>query len=124
MLLRDALWNVELYAADELLAAWSFAWALTREEVIAAFEHRLEQIRASDRTAKYAIRDLQSDPLKPPHVAEHVRLTQARLDGEARWIGDLLRRLRAGEYWFTGEPEPPWESAAIAPGVRSGPAAE
>lgn len=111
MLLRDALWNVTPYEPDVLLAAWSFAWALTRDEVIAAFEHRLEQIQAFDRSAKYAIRDLQNDPLKPAHVAEHVRLTQARLDGEARWVRTLLRDLRAGEYWFSGEPQPPWESA-------------
>jgi DNA-binding PadR family transcriptional regulator len=123
MLLRDALWNVEVYAADELLAAWSFAWALTRDEVLAALEHRLEQIRASDRSAKYAIRDLENDPLKPLQVAEHVRLTQARLDGEARWIGAVLGRLRAGEYWFSGEAEPPWGPRPLAPGVR-GEAAE
>jgi DNA-binding PadR family transcriptional regulator len=112
-LLRDALWNVELYAPDELLAAWSFAWALTREEVMAAFEHRLQQIEASGQWSQYAIKDLRSDPEKPPHVAEHVRLTQARLDGEAKWTRGLLQRLRDGEYWFAGEPDPPWESASV-----------
>jgi DNA-binding PadR family transcriptional regulator len=110
LLLRATLWNVELYAPDALLAAWSFAWALMREEVIAAFEHRLEQIQASGQWSKYAVADLQSDPERPRHVAEHVRLTQARLDGEARWIRGLVRRLRDGEYWFAGEPDPPWRS--------------
>jgi DNA-binding PadR family transcriptional regulator len=117
-LLRDALWNVDPFAPDALLAAWSFTWALTREEVVSAVEHRLEQIEASDRASRYTIRDLQRDPEKPAQVAEHVRLTQARLDGEARWIRALLRRLRAGEYWFTGEPEAPWGERPAAPGRR------
>ena len=112
LLLRDALWNVQLHAPDDLLAAWSFAWALAREEVIGAFEHRLEQIQASGRSSKYAVADLQSDPERPPHVAEHVRLTQARLDGEAKWIRGLLPRLQEGEYWFAGEPDPPWPSTS------------
>jgi hypothetical protein len=41
-------------------------------------------------------------------VAEHLRLTQGRLEGEASWSADLAARLRAGEYWFEGEPDPPW----------------
>jgi DNA-binding PadR family transcriptional regulator len=74
VLLRDALWNVDPFAPDKLLAAWSFAWALQREEVIAAFEHRLEQIDAAGGAIEYAIDDLRRDPEKPDHVAEHLRL--------------------------------------------------
>jgi hypothetical protein len=44
----------------------------------------------------------------PEIVAEHLLLTQARLDGEANWTRGLLERLRDGAYWFTGEPDPPW----------------
>src|SRR5581483_9836655 len=72
-LLRNSLWNVSLESAD-LMAAWSFAWALKREEVIAALESRIEQVEASARR--------------------------------------LLERLRAGEYWFEGEPDPPWSTPA------------
>jgi DNA-binding PadR family transcriptional regulator len=111
LLLRGTLWNVELNAPDALLAAWSFAWALTRDEVIAALEHRLQRIDAGGRWSTFAVRDLQSDPRRPPHVAEHVRLTQARLEGEATWARALLARLRAGEYWFSEEPAPPWAPA-------------
>ncbi|MGH2896490.1 MAG: PadR family transcriptional regulator [Solirubrobacteraceae bacterium] len=105
---RDALWNVDPFAPDQLLAAWSFAWALTRAEVTAAFEHRLQQIDAMGRAAQYAIADLQRSPDKPSHVAEHVRLNQSRLDGEGQWTRDALKRIRAGEHWFAGEPESPW----------------
>jgi len=106
--LRLTLWNIAPHAGDELLAAWSFAWALPREEVIAAFEHRLDQIAAAHKAYDFAREGLASNPGTPPHVAEHLRLTQARLDGEGRWTAALLERLRAGEYWFEGEPNPPW----------------
>jgi DNA-binding PadR family transcriptional regulator len=107
--LREALWNVAPYSPADLLAAWSFAWAFTREEVIAAFEHRLAQIAAAGQAAEFAIADLGRDPEKPGHVVEHVRLTQARLDGEANWTRTILDRLSRGEYWFHGEPDPPWK---------------
>ncbi|MEO8969087.1 MAG: hypothetical protein ABI355_15695 [Solirubrobacteraceae bacterium] len=44
------------------------------------------------------------------HVAEHVRLNQARLNGEADWTRALLERIGDGERWFDGEPEPPWNN--------------
>ena len=113
-LLRGALWNVETFEPGDLMAAWSFSSALKREEVIAALEHRLEQIDASGRASGYAIEDIARDPQMPNTVAEHYRLTQARLDGEAAWARQLLPRLRAGEYWFAGEPDPPWHSLASA----------
>lgn len=109
VLLRDALWNVDPFAPDRLLAAWSFAWAFKREEVIAAFEHRLEQIEASGRAAEYAIDDLRRHHDMPSHVSEHVRLNQARLEGEANWTRALLERIRQGEHWFDGEPNHPWK---------------
>jgi hypothetical protein len=107
--LREALWNVAPHSPADLLAAWSFAWAFTREEVIAAFEHRLAQIAAAGQAAEFAVADLGRDPEKPGHVVEHVRLTQARLDGEANWTRTILDRLSRGEYWFHGEPDPPWK---------------
>ncbi len=108
-LLRNSLWTVSLESAD-LMAAWSFAWALKREEVIAALESRIEQVEASARATSFAIEDIPGHPGTPDTVAEHYRLAQARLDGEATWARQLLERLRAGEYWFEGEPDPPWSS--------------
>lgn len=103
MLLRDALWNIAPYTPASLLAAWSFAWAFSREEVIAAFEHRLQSIAAYSEATEFAIADLGRDPERPVHVAEHARLSRARLEGEAAWLREVLERLRAGEYWFNGE---------------------
>jgi DNA-binding PadR family transcriptional regulator len=121
LLIREALWNVSPFSPDELMAAWSFSWAFKREEVIAAFEHRLERIAASARASEYAIEDVARDPQKPPHVAEHWRLTQARLDGEAHWLTAVLERLRGGEYWFAEEPDPPFAIRAQGEPARAAP---
>jgi DNA-binding PadR family transcriptional regulator len=116
MLLRSALWNVSTHDSADLMAAWSFAWALKRDEVIAALEHRVEQIEASARANEFAIVGIERSPDTPDTVVEHFRLTQARLDGEASWARDLIERLRAGAYWFEGEPGRPWSApAATAP---------
>src|SRR5579862_1209583 len=103
MLLRNMLWNVSAHDPADLMAAWSFTWALKREEVIAALEHRIEQISGSARASEFAIENILATPGTPDTVVEHFRLTQARLDGEARWAGELVERLRAGQYWFQGE---------------------
>jgi DNA-binding PadR family transcriptional regulator len=117
-LLRDTLWNVSRFEPADLMAAWSFAWALKREEVIAALESRVDQIEASGRAVSFAIEEIPNHHDTPATVAEHYRLAQARLDGEAAWARQLLERLRAGEYWFEGEPDPPW-STPSADGART-----
>jgi DNA-binding PadR family transcriptional regulator len=110
VLLRAGLWNVSIHDPAELMAAWSFAWALTREEVIAALEHRVEQIAASARATEFAVEGIRRGHGTPDTVAEHFRLTQARLDGEAGWARTLIERLHSGEYWFEGEPDRPWSA--------------
>jgi DNA-binding PadR family transcriptional regulator len=114
VLLRGALWNVSPHDPADLMAAWSFAWALKRAEVIAALEHRVDQISASERATEFAIEDIRRAPDMPDTVVEHYRLTQARLEGEASWARELLERLHAGEYWFEGEPNRPWSSPEVA----------
>jgi DNA-binding PadR family transcriptional regulator len=116
LLLRGALWNVSAHEPADLMAAWSFAWALTREEVIAALEHRVEQIAASARANQFAVEGIQRSDGTPDTVAEHFRLTQARLDGEAGWADALIERLRGGEYWFDGEPNRPWSAPPASRG--------
>jgi DNA-binding PadR family transcriptional regulator len=109
-LLHDAFWKLTPYEPGNLLAAWSFAWALPRSEVIASLEHRLEQIADFKHHTDDAIEGLAADPETPDHVADLLRLSQAWVGGEAAWIRDVLTRLGAGEYWFEGEPNRPWSS--------------
>ncbi len=114
VLLRRLLWNVSAHDPAELLTAWSFASALGREEVIEALEHRTEQIDAARRFNEYGAEDMLRIEGKPDQVAEHFRLTQARLDGEAQWIRQVLERLRAGEYAFAGEEAPDTHAAGVS----------
>ncbi len=116
ILLRDALWNVEPFEPAALMAAWSFSWVLGRDEVVTAFEHRINQIAAAGQSTRFAVADLARDVDKPAHVAEHFRLVQARLEGEASWITATLERLRDGAYWFEGEPDPPFRSTHVNDG--------
>ncbi len=113
-LLHEALWTVSPHEPAALMAGWSFAWALTRAEVIDALEHRLAQIDGIKRHSEFAIEEIRAIPEKPDTVVEHFRLTTARLDGEASWLRDAVERLRAGEYWFEGEPDRPWSAPATA----------
>jgi len=106
-LLRDGLWSVDPYSPDRLLAAVSFLPSLSRDEVEAALEHRVAQIAASNRSLDFAARDVIADGQKPPHVADLMRLADARLSGEVEWARQLLERIRGGELSFAGEP-PDW----------------
>jgi DNA-binding PadR family transcriptional regulator len=103
VLLREALWSVEPHEPSRLLAGLAFMLSLTREEVIAALESRIAQIEAAQKATPFTIASFQGDPNKPAHVAEHLRLTDARMQGEASWARALVERLRAGEYEFDNE---------------------
>jgi DNA-binding PadR family transcriptional regulator len=105
-LLRRALWTVEPFAPDVLLAGASFMWALSREEVAAALEHRIAQILAANREHEFVVHRIEDEPSPtPPHVAELLRLGDARMRGEREWAESLLARVHAGELTFAGEPE-------------------
>jgi DNA-binding PadR family transcriptional regulator len=112
-LLRPALWNLDPYEPSSLLAAWSFAWMLSREEVIAALEQRAGQVVSHAKSNEFALDHVRRSREMPRYVVEHLRLTQSRLDGEAAWARDVSSRLRAGEYWFDGEPDPPWPTSEV-----------
>jgi DNA-binding PadR family transcriptional regulator len=105
-LVRDALWTVDPSAPEKLLAGLSFMYALSREEVVSALEHRLAQIDAAHSASEFAVQSIFGDPHKPDHVAEILRLADARTQGERGWAAAMVARVRAGEYVFAGEGEP------------------
>ena len=111
-LLRRALWHIDPFGQDSLLAAISFMPALARDEVVAALEHRIAVIETGHRSLDYDIRALTQDGTKPPHVGELLRLSDAWQQGELEWTRGLLERIRGGEYVFTGEP---WVAPDTAP---------
>jgi DNA-binding PadR family transcriptional regulator len=113
-LLRDALRTVDPFSPDRTFTAFSFAFALPREEVIATLESRVAQLEASHRTERFRIEEILTDPATPNHVAELARLADGWQQGELRFTRDLLKRIKAGAIAFAGEERAP-VSARSAP---------
>lgn len=122
VLLREAMWRESPTDPSELMAALCFMWALSREEVIAALEHRIAHLDAAHRGLPFAIDGLLQQPDKSRHIAELFMLSDARQHGEREWAAACLERVRGGEYVFAGEPwpedthgpEPPRRSAGMS----------
>ena len=88
LLVRNLLWTVSIHDPADLMAAWSFAWALTREEVIAA-ELRATSIpwRIHDLTGDFELEDVWALPTPGgPDVAKprSPRCTYSRTSGQRR----------------------------------------
>jgi DNA-binding PadR family transcriptional regulator len=101
-LVRESLWTIDAVSPEVLLAGVSFMWALSRDEVVAALEHRVVQIDAHHRASEFAVQSV-FDSHKPDHVAETMRVVDARVQGERVWAVALAERLRTGSYVFAGE---------------------
>jgi DNA-binding PadR family transcriptional regulator len=89
-LVRDALWAVDPTSPERLLAGLSFIGTLSRDEVLAALEHRVARIDASHPASEAE--------------SEALLVLDARMRGERDWAEELARRLRGGAYAFAGEP--------------------
>jgi DNA-binding PadR family transcriptional regulator len=113
-LLRDALGTVDPFSPDRTFTAFSFAFALAREEVVASLESRVAQLEATRRSHRFRIEETLADPDTPNHVVELTRLADAWQQGELAFTRDLLKRVKAGAYTFAGEEGAP-VSARSAP---------
>jgi len=110
ILLREEWWTVRP-PVDPLMAAISLITFVTREEAIAALEHRTSQIHGMVKHMEFGI-DAHDGTESPYHVREMMRLMNARLLSEVAWAKQLVERLRNGEYHTADDP--PWQPAAVA----------
>jgi DNA-binding PadR family transcriptional regulator len=101
-LLREAWWTVRP-PIDPLMAAVSFIGFVTRDEVIAALEHRMAQIHGMVRHAGFTI-EAHDGIESPHHVREMLRLMNARITAEIGWAGQFIERLRNREYTTAEDP--------------------
>ncbi len=85
VLLRRALWDVRQFEPSDLMAGWGFSYALEREEVIAALEHR----GAADRRLGpgHPLRDRGPSP-HPRHPGDGGRALSPGA-GATGWRGEL-----------------------------------
>jgi len=102
-LLRHTVWNVEPFDTTSAMLLISFMYALSREEVISALEHRIQEIDARVTSNGYHIEDVRHSKTTPSYVREIFELSTARLSGEKQWTQTLCERVRDGHYSFSGE---------------------
>lgn len=114
-LLRDRLWTVEAFDSQSGMAMLSFMYVLSRQEVTAAIEHRINEIDAKATSNAYNVKDVESSSTTPRYVRELFDLSTARLRGEQEWARALLARIQSGEYVFAGEVDPDPRNRSKAP---------
>lgn len=114
-LLRDRLWTVEAFDSESGMAMLSFMYVLSRQEVTAAIEHRINEIDAKAMSNTYNAKDVEHSSTTPLYVRELFDLSTARLRGEQQWARELLAKLKAGEYVFAGEVDPDPRNRTQAP---------
>lgn len=107
VLLRENWWTVTT-AADPLIPALCLMPFLPRRELIAAVQARAARLEAQ--LSEYAftragIRDgaTGAEGEIPDHVREIVDFMSARTRAELDWSRTFVKRLRAGDYRFSGE---------------------
>lgn len=103
-LLRAALWEVERFDQQPIMASLSFMGALSRPEVIDALEHRIAEIDAKVMTGARAMEQVHERATTPEFMREMFDLTVGRLRSEQDWARGLVKRLRDGEYVFSDDP--------------------
>lgn len=110
ILLREEWWTVRP-PTDPLMAAISFIGYVSRNEAIAALEHRMQQIQNMVRSMEYGIEE--HDGIDSPfHVREMMRLMNARVLAEIEWAKQFTARLRNGEYATADDPQ--WQPASMS----------
>ena len=103
-LVRLGLWQVHPYEPQWLLAALSFWWALSRQEVLDALAARRTQLEGRVAATGYAVDTIRTTPFKPEHVVEHFLVHIEALRGELAWVEAVTERIKDGAYAFLGEP--------------------
>jgi DNA-binding PadR family transcriptional regulator len=106
--LREAWWTVSA-PKEPLIPALTLMLFLPREELQRAVKARILALESELEALSFGragIRDgaTGADGEIPDHVREIFDFTSARSRAELEWARGFLKRLRAGEYRFTGDP--------------------
>jgi DNA-binding PadR family transcriptional regulator len=125
LLLRESWWTVTP-AKEPLVPALALMMFLPREELIRALRTRIAALEGEVDGMSFGRASIKDGATGaegdiPEHVREIFDFLSARAQAELEWAKQFQRRLRAGEYRFTGEPGFP----EMGPGEGwSGPAGE
>jgi DNA-binding PadR family transcriptional regulator len=117
LLLRKSWWSITP-ATEPLVPALCLMPFMPREELIGALQARLGQLEGQLSEVAFirsSIKDgaTGADGGIPEHVREIMDFLTARTRAEAEWTRGLQKRIREGNYVFSGDKEFP----ALGPGV-------
>lgn len=97
-LLRETWWDLRP-PLDPLMPGLCFMPFMTKDEAIAALEHRLTCIEGLRKHGEFAMAEMaRNEKVTPPHVRELYRLSMARVGAEVDWAKALIAALKRGEY--------------------------
>ncbi|RZQ63465.1 PadR family transcriptional regulator [Amycolatopsis suaedae] len=89
----------------ELSAAMTLMPQLTRERAISLLTHRLTQLESQTANARSLLSSAQEWG-QPAHIEELYRLWLVHVEADVRWTGEVIGRLRAGDYVMADDHEP------------------
>lgn len=102
-MLRDTLWNVKAFDTKSVMVITSFMFVLSRHEVVAGLENRIDKLDGIITANNFHIEDTVRSETTPKYVREIFELSSERMRAEQKWASRLVSRLRDGEYQFSGE---------------------
>jgi DNA-binding PadR family transcriptional regulator len=107
VLLREAWWILKP-ATEPLIPALSLMPFMPRDELIRALQARISALESRLEATAFMRATIPdgatgADGKMPEHVREILDFASARMRGELDWSRELQRRLRAGDYCFSGE---------------------
>jgi len=115
-LLRATWWRV-LPPIDDLMPALCFLPSLSKEELIAALEHRISALEGAVKHLEFSRQDIKP-PETPDHVKELYERMQLCLAADIPWARTLIDRLNRGVY-KVGLSKPSPASRSDAPPARA-----
>jgi DNA-binding PadR family transcriptional regulator len=106
-LLRASWWQV-VRGSEPFFPAICFLTEMTREELLAALQARLNQLEAQVIELGFVRQLMHGDTGPeggiPEHARENIDFATLRLRAEIEWGRQFMRRLLDGEYVLAGEP--------------------
>lgn len=107
LLLRQAWWTVQ-QPVEPLIPALSMLPFMPRDELIAALQARFRTLLGQIESLTFQRRQIKAgatgaDGEIPEHVRETLDYLDAKFRAELEWTKKLEKRLRAGQYSFSGE---------------------
>lgn len=95
-LLRKQWWEIKPII-DPFQVALTFMNCLPKEELILAFEHKSDSLRANIKSTTHLIPIRVAEEGWPRHIAENFRLATAHMEVELEWVESAIKKVKKDE---------------------------